>query len=71
MKISFNLSHLPKKEGEEVNSQTKVLQKWLLYCFFFFFNNFTHLVKPFFSAHLGGHQELYVTQKTRVFAVTP
>lgn len=36
MKISFNLSHLPKKEGEEVNSQTKVLQKWLLYWFFFF-----------------------------------
>ena len=26
MKISFSLSHLPKKEGEEVNSQTKVLQ---------------------------------------------
>ena len=40
----------------------------LLLCFF---NNFTHLVKPFFSAHLGGHQELYVTQKIMVFAVTP
>ena len=26
MKISFSLSHLPNKEGEEVNSQTKVLQ---------------------------------------------
>ena len=41
----------------------------LLLCFFF--NNVMHLVKPFFSAHLGGHQELYVTQKIMVFAVTP
>lgn len=71
MKISFSISHLPKMEGEEVNSQTKVLQKWLLYSFVFFFNNFTHLVKLFFSAHLGGHRELYVTQKTMVFAVIP
>lgn len=70
MKISFSLSHLPKKEGEEVNSQKKYYKNgyFIVVCFF---NNFMHLVKPFFSAHLGGHQELYVTQKIMVFAVTP
>ena len=36
MKISFSLSHLPKKEGEEVNSQKKYYKNGYFIVVFFF-----------------------------------